>query len=72
MKLNIPTDPSKKAVALSRYSERMERPLIAASILFLAAYSWQVIAAPTQMGDLLVEAVMLITWVAFYSISLRP
>lgn len=65
MKLNIPTDPSKKAVALSRYSERMERPLIAASILFLAAYSWQVIAAPTQIGDLLVEAVMLVTWVAF-------
>lgn len=65
MKLNIPKEPSKKAVVLSRYSERMERPLIVASVLFLAAYSWQVIAAPSQMGDMLVEVVMLVTWVAF-------
>jgi voltage-gated potassium channel len=65
MKFNIPTEPSKKAVALSRYSERVETPLIVVSLVFLVAYSWQVIASPTPLSEFIVEAVMLLTWAAF-------
>ncbi|HEX9226911.1 MAG TPA: potassium channel family protein [Arthrobacter sp.] len=65
MKFTIPQDPTKRAVALSRYSETSETPLVIVSLVFLAAYSWQVIANPAGTEHLVVELVLLLTWAVF-------
>lgn len=65
MKLTIPSDPSKRAVALSRYSEASETPLVIISLLFLIAYSWEVIASPTGTDFLVLDLVMFATWAVF-------
>lgn len=65
MKLSIPQEPVKKAVALSRYSEASETPLVIVSLIFLVAYSWQVIANPTGTEHLITELVMFLTWAVF-------
>jgi voltage-gated potassium channel len=65
MKLTIPREPSKKAVALSRYSEFSETPLVIVSLVFLIAYTWQVIAEPVGSEHLVVELVMFLIWAAF-------
>lgn len=65
MKLSIPKDPIKRAVALSVYGERMEAPLVITSLLFLVAYSWQVIGQPTGMEQQISELLMGLTWVVF-------
>lgn len=49
----------------AQWQRYTEWPLIVASILFLIAYSWQVIAQPTGLIDLLVETMMWITWGLF-------
>lgn len=61
----IPREPARNAVALSRYSETSEAPLIIVSLIFLAAYSWQVMANPTGTEHLVTELVMLLTWAVF-------
>lgn len=65
MKLSIPTTPTQRAVALSRYSEIMEPPLLIVSLVFLVAYSWQVIGMTTGSTDSLLESVIFMTWVIF-------
>jgi voltage-gated potassium channel len=65
MKLTIPREPTKRAVALSRYSEASETPLIIVSLIFLVAYSWQVMANPAGTEYLITELVMLLTWAVF-------
>lgn len=65
MKLNIPKDPIKRAVALSVYGERMEAPLVITSLLFLITYSWQVIGQPTGMEQQISELLMGLTWAVF-------
>lgn len=65
MKLSIPQEPVKKAVALSRYSETSETPLVIVSLIFLFAYSWQVIANPAGTEHLITELVMFLTWAVF-------
>jgi voltage-gated potassium channel len=65
MKLSIPTTPAQRAVALSRYSELMEPPLVIVSLVFLIAYSWQVIGMTTGSTDSLLEGVIFVTWAVF-------
>lgn len=65
MKLAIPKEASKKAVALSRYSETSETPLVVVSLIFLIAYSWQVIAMPTGTEHLVTELAIFLTWAVF-------
>lgn len=65
MKLSIPKDPIKRAVALSVYGERMETPLVIASLVFLVTYSWQVIGQPTGMEQQISELLMGLTWLIF-------
>lgn len=50
---------------LDRWSKRMEWPLTAAALLFLAAYATQIIAKPTGLVDVAAETVIWITWVVF-------
>lgn len=65
MKLSIPQDPAKKAVALSRYSETSEMPMVVVSLVFLGAYTWQVVADPAGTEHLVTELVMFLTWAVF-------
>lgn len=65
MKFSIPKEPNKRAVALSVYGERMERPLVAVSLLFLGVYTWQVTGTPTGTELLISEILMTLTWVIF-------
>lgn len=65
MKFTIPKEPSKKAVALSRYSEFSETPLVIVSLVFLIAYTWQVIAEPVGTEHLIVELVIFLVWAVF-------
>lgn len=65
MKLTVPTTPAQRAVALSRYSELMEPPLIIVSLVFLVAYSWQVIGMTTGNTDMMLEGVIFVTWAVF-------
>jgi voltage-gated potassium channel len=65
LKFTIPQEPAKRAVALSRYSETSETPLVIVSLVFLAAYSWQVIANPAGTEHLVSELVLFLTWVVF-------
>ncbi|QOD05845.1 potassium channel family protein [Pseudarthrobacter sp. BIM B-2242] len=65
MKLSIPQDPAKKAVALSRYSETSEIPMVVVSLVFLGAYTWQVVADPAGTEHLVTELVMFLTWAVF-------
>lgn len=65
MRLSIPQEPVKKAVALSRYSETSETPLVIVSLVFLAAYSWQVIVNPAGTEHLVAELVLFLTWAVF-------
>jgi voltage-gated potassium channel len=65
MKLTIPREPAQRAVALSRYSEASETPLIIVSLVFLVAYSWQVMANPSGTDYLITELVMFLTWAVF-------
>ncbi|WP_334151137.1 potassium channel family protein [Microbacterium sp.] len=50
---------------LARWSERMEWPLTAAALLFLAAYATQIIAKPTGAVDAIAETVIWVTWAVF-------
>lgn len=50
---------------LDRWSKRMEWPLTAAALLFLAAYATQIIAKPTGAADVAAETVIWITWAVF-------
>ncbi|HEX9226375.1 MAG TPA: potassium channel family protein [Arthrobacter sp.] len=65
MKFIIPQESTKKAVALSRYSEASETPLVIVSLVFLAVYSWQVIANPVGTEHLVTELVLFLTWAVF-------
>jgi voltage-gated potassium channel len=65
MKFAIPTEPSKRALALSRYSETSETPLIIVSLIFLIAYSYQVMVVPVGIGEVITELVMFLTWVIY-------
>jgi voltage-gated potassium channel len=65
LKFTVPQDPVRKAVALSRYSEASETPLVIVSLVFLAAYSWQVIANPAGTEHLVAELVLFLTWAVF-------
>lgn len=65
MKLTIPQEPAKKAVSLSRYSEASEIPMVIVSLVFLGAYTWQVVAQPDGTGHLITELVMFLTWAVF-------
>lgn len=50
---------------LDRWSKRMEWPLTAAALLFLAAYATQIIAKPTGTVDAIAETVIWVTWAVF-------
>jgi len=50
---------------LDRWSKRMEWPLTAAALLFLAAYATQIIAKPTGIVDAIAETVIWVTWAVF-------
>lgn len=65
MKIIIPQEPAKRAVALSRYSEASEIPMVIVSLIFLAAYTWQVVADPTGSEHLITELLMFLTWAVF-------
>lgn len=65
MKFIIPSEPSKRAVALSRYSEASEIPMVIVSLVFLGAYTWQVVAEPVGTEHLIAELAMFLTWAVF-------
>lgn len=65
MKLTIPQEPAKRAVSLSRYSEASEIPMVIVSLVFLGAYTWQVVAQPAGTGHLITDLVMFLTWAVF-------
>lgn len=53
------------STALERYSRLFDIPLIITSVIFLVAYSWQVIEAPTGTPYEISETVMSLTWFIF-------
>ena len=63
--LNQQSPATPKTLTLSRYSEAMEIPLIIASLLFIVAYTWSVVAPPQGTMYFATEAVMLGTWAVF-------
>ncbi|MGO4205574.1 potassium channel family protein [Rhodococcus sp. TAF43] len=49
----------------AKWQQRTELPLIGASLLFLAAYAWNVLARPTGTPAQIIDAVMALTWAMF-------
>lgn len=56
------TDPVDK---LARWEKRAESPLAVVAVVFLVAYSVQVLARPTGEGARWLSAVVVVTWVVF-------
>ena len=48
-----------------RWAQVSERPLTAAAIIFLIAYSWEILAQPGPVVDDWLQAVQWVTWIAF-------
>lgn len=63
--LSIPKNAIDRELKLSAYGERMEAPLVTTALLFIIAYSWQVIGAPTGTEFILSEILMWLTWAVF-------
>ncbi|MDH6284525.1 potassium channel family protein [Prescottella agglutinans] len=49
----------------AHWQQRTELPLIGASLLFLAAYAWNVLAQPTGMPAQVADVLMALTWAMF-------
>jgi len=62
---SVPKNPVDRAYKLSVYGERMETPLVITALLFIVAYSWQVIGTPTGIELVLSEVLMWATWAIF-------